>query len=49
MKNSISFLPLHQQAGDVIPELLVQQIEEFCCTKDSDVEIFLKRDAIRYE
>jgi hypothetical protein len=31
------------------PELLDRKIEEFSCARDTDVEHFLKKDALRYE
>jgi hypothetical protein len=49
MRNDFEFVSLQSQAEKDTPELLGRKIEEFCCTKDSDVEIFLKKDALRYE
>jgi hypothetical protein len=49
MRNDLEFVSLQSHAEQDTPELLGRKIEEFCCTKDPDVEIFLKRNAIRYE
>jgi hypothetical protein len=48
MRNDIDLLALRLQAIKE-PELLEREIGEFSCTRDADVERFLKKDAIRYE
>jgi hypothetical protein len=48
MRNDIEFSALRLHYNEE-PKLLDQKIGEFSCTRDNDVERFLKNDAIRYE
>jgi hypothetical protein len=49
MKNSLILYPLRKRIHDAPIELLDQMIGEFSCTRDRDVEIFLKNTAVKYE
>jgi hypothetical protein len=48
MRSDIEFLALRLHYNEE-PKLLEHKMGEFCCTRDTDVERFLKRDAIRFE
>jgi hypothetical protein len=48
MRNDINLSALRLNVNEE-PELLDREIGEFSCTRDTDVERFLKNDAIRYE
>jgi hypothetical protein len=49
MRNDLKLIPLQNQARDARSELLDLLIGEFSCEKDSDVEAFLKTNAVNYE
>jgi hypothetical protein len=49
MRNDIILTSLQEQLKRDTQELLDQKIKEFSCTRDSDVEAFLKEKSIRYE
>jgi hypothetical protein len=49
MRNSYSLIPLRQYLGSGDVELLDRLIEEFSCSKDKQVEAYLKRDAIQFD
>jgi hypothetical protein len=49
MKNDIILTPLQEQLKRDTSKLLEQMIGEFSCSKDPDVEAFLKEKSIRYE
>jgi hypothetical protein len=48
MRNNLELAALRIEAIKE-PMLLERKIGEFSCTRDTDVESFLKKDAIRYE
>jgi hypothetical protein len=49
MRNDLVLIPLQERIKDDDPGLLDIKISEFSCSKDLDVESFLKERSIRYE
>jgi hypothetical protein len=49
MKNNLVLTSIQEQINCDAQELLERKIEGFFCIKDSDVESFLKNNAVNYE
>lgn len=49
MRSDLKLFPLQEQIKETEPEILDRLIEGFSCSADTDVELFLKNNAINYE
>ena len=49
MRNDLVLAPLREQIQDTKEETLDRTIEGFSCSKDPDVELFLKDKAVLFE
>jgi len=48
-RNNLILTPLYDQSLSTDSELLEKQLGEFCCTKDPDIESYIRNKAISYE